>query len=95
MINAVELFNKHCGECCDDITGRDFGLFNLLVDLDVVKRNNKGNIEDVINGADHDIIFLNIDMEKLNEVATEEDIKKLIHLGAFYNEEYGCITKFV
>jgi len=46
---------------------------------------------DMICGAAHDEIFLDVDCERLAEVATEEDILTLIHCGVRYEDGYLCM----
>lgn len=48
----------------------------------------------IIDGADHDIIYLNINKEKLME-ASDEIIHDIIVYGGFYSEEYDAICRFV
>lgn len=50
---------------------------------------------DIIGGAEHDIIFLNVDEEELNEAATVENIVTLVRCGVVYSNEYGCLAMFV
>lgn len=43
---------------------------------------------DIISGAEHDEIFLDVDVEELNKVATEEQALELIRCGVRCGE-YG------
>lgn len=51
--------------------------------------------DDVIGGADHDIIFLDVEAEELAKVATEEDIVYLTRCGVFLSSEFDCLCMFV
>lgn len=48
---------------------------------------------DIVSGAAHDEIFLDADLEKLAEVATEDDIRDLIRCGVRLTE-YDCLGMF-
>ncbi len=51
--------------------------------------------EDIIEGAAHDVIFLNVNLEDLAKVATEEDIIYLSRCGVFASSEYDGLCMFV
>lgn len=42
---------------------------------------------DIIYGAQHDIVFIGVNTDKLAEVATEEDIIYLLRCGVCYDDE--------
>ena len=46
---------------------------------------------DIIGGSEHDEIWLNFNIEKLSEVATEEQIRDLIRAGVRYDDEGLCM----
>jgi hypothetical protein len=48
----------------------------------------------IIGGADHDIIYLNVNEDKLME-APDDVIHDMIALGGFYSEEFDGICRFV
>ena len=52
--------------------------------------------DDLISGSDHDIIYLNISLEEIdnNEKITKEDILYLVRCGVSINQEYGCLYMF-
>ncbi len=49
---------------------------------------------DIISAAEHDEIFLQVDIEKLSEVITEEQYIDLIRCGVMYSSEYDCLMMF-
>lgn len=52
-------------------------------------------ILDMISAAEHDEIFLEVDCDKLAEVATEEDILTLIRCGVRYDDDLDGLAMFV
>lgn len=58
---------------------KDIDGFTLLQELGLVKG-------DIIASADHDGLFLSIDINELCNVATKEIIKKLAHCHIIYYE---------
>jgi hypothetical protein len=60
---------------------RDIAAF-LLLDSLVPDENT-----DIIEGASHDVVWLSINVEKLAEVATEEDILYLYRCGVRLGED--------
>lgn len=49
---------------------------------------------DMVSGADHDIIFLDVEIEDLAKVITEEQVVELIRCGVMLSE-YDCLSMFV
>ena len=49
----------------------------------------------MINGAEEDVIYLSVDIEKLAQVASDEDIIYLRRCGVGYNNKYNCLVMFV
>ena len=49
---------------------------------------------DIITAAEHDEFYLVIDVEKLAEAATEEQIRDLVRCGVRYAREYDCLAMF-
>ena len=45
--------------------------------------------------AEHDIIYLDVDAEELNEVISDDQVKELVYCGLFYDEDGGGLAKFV
>ncbi len=41
---------------------------------------------DMVSGAEHDEIFLGVDLEEFAKVATEEDVKNLIRCGVRFDD---------
>lgn len=95
MLNLVELF-----ESFDD----EYGKFNLIVN----KFSNRKDLHafilldklfpeetmDIISAAEHDEIFLEIDLEKLAERATEEDILNLVRCSIRLSD-FESLTMYV
>jgi len=50
---------------------------------------------DLVGSADYDEIWLDVDMEKFLEVATEEHITELSRCGVRYDEEVDSLCMFV
>lgn len=50
---------------------------------------------DIVGSAEHDEIWLDVDCEKLAEVATKEDVLLLTRCGIMYDEEMGSLHVFV
>lgn len=49
---------------------------------------------DMIQAAEHDIFFLDVDCEKLAEVATESDIQALSRCGVMFDSQYDSLSMF-
>lgn len=49
----------------------------------------------VIAAAEHDEIYLGIDLDDLSKVATEEDIITLIRCGVMFNKTTNSLMMFV
>ena len=50
---------------------------------------------DIVSGADHDIIWLETDIDELNNAASKEDIVTLLRCGVHFSSEYDCLAMFV
>lgn len=50
---------------------------------------------DIISAGEHDQVWLNVDLAKLAEVVTEEDIMNLLRCGIWYDSEGGSLSMFV
>jgi len=50
---------------------------------------------DIVSGAEHDEIFLGIDLEEFARRVTEEQIVELNQCGVRYASEYDCLAMFV
>jgi len=50
---------------------------------------------DIISSAEHDEIWVNIDVEKLAEVIVEEQIIELIRCGVRYDSAFDSLAMFV
>lgn len=50
---------------------------------------------DMVSGAEHDEIYLNIDPGKLAEVATRDLIRDLVRCGVRYSSQFDCLAMFV
>lgn len=53
------------------------------------------NGHDMVSGAEHDEITLNVDLEKLEEVITDDQILELRRCGVFCYGECHCLAMFV
>ena len=50
---------------------------------------------DIVAAAEHDEIYLEVNVEKLSAVITEEHIVELRRCGVRYCGEYDCLCMFV
>jgi hypothetical protein len=50
---------------------------------------------DMVSAAEHDEIYLDIDMDKLAEVVTEDQVCDLVRCGVRYDGELDCLCMFV
>jgi hypothetical protein len=50
--------------------------------------------EDLISATEHGRIWLSTDVDKLQEVATEEQLRDLHRCGVLYDAEYDCLAMF-
>lgn len=48
--------------------------------------------QDIISASEHDEIYLNIDINELAKVATEQDILTLVRCGVRYDSGLNCLT---
>lgn len=91
MLNIPELFSKHEDKFLksdDTFENNDLYAFNLL-------KKYRGKGSDIISGADHDVIYLNVDIELLSQWSTEDEIIALTRCGVMYNTDYDCLSMYV
>ncbi len=89
MIDVKEAFYKYRGEFLKgNIKRPDLQALKILDGLVP----GKGNI---IDAAEHDKIFLGIDIKKLAQAATEDDIQLLVRCGVLYNTYYDSLYMLV
>lgn len=50
---------------------------------------------DMVSAAEHDEIFLDVDVDKFNEVATDDQIRDLCRCGVRYDESTDSLSMFV
>jgi len=50
---------------------------------------------DIVDGAEHDEIWLDVDLEKLSAAATEDDILTLVRCGVRWDDDSDCLAMFV
>lgn len=68
----------------------------LLLDNIVPPRPNRiGGLNDMVRAAEHDEIFLDVDVDKLAELATEEQIRDLIRCGVRFATDIDSLALFV
>lgn len=51
--------------------------------------------DDIVSAAEHDEIWLSADIEKLESVATEDQIIELIRCGVRYDSYHNALAMFV
>lgn len=49
---------------------------------------------DLVNAAQHDVIYLDVNIKKLAEKITKEQIRELICCGVHYEEEFDSLAMF-
>lgn len=54
-----------------------------------------GGTSDLICSAEHDEIWLDVDVEELAKVATEGDIRTLVRCGVRYDSDINSLALFV
>lgn len=52
------------------------------------------NTKSIIAASEHDIIYLEGDLEELIKTTSKEDIINLSRCGIFYDKEYDCLAMF-
>jgi len=50
---------------------------------------------DMVSAAEHDQIYLDVDVEELAEKATEDQLRDLSRCGVMHSGEYDCLMMFV
>src|SRR5271169_1264220 len=50
--------------------------------------------DDIISSAEHDQIWLKVDMDRLSKRITDDQIKELVACGVFYDDELDCLSMF-
>ena len=50
---------------------------------------------DIVSGAAHDEIYLDVDVKQLLSIAAEADLIDLFRCGVFYSENEDCLQIFV
>lgn len=94
MLNLAEVFKKFDGDYIkferieNKLSGRpDLHAFLLLDKL-------MPGTRDMVSAAEHDEIYLDMDCEKLAEVASEHDILALTRCGVRYDEDTDSLCMF-
>ena len=96
MLNLAEVFEKHNSEFLHfervehKLSNRPDLCGFLLLDKLL-----PGADADMISASEHDEIFLDVDCDKLAEIATEEDILMLTRCGIRYDEDCDSLAMFV
>lgn len=67
---------------------KDLLAFNMLDKLVPGTKN-------IIGSAEHDVIYIDIDIEDLADVIIEEDARELVRCGVLFFEEYESLGMFV
>lgn len=49
---------------------------------------------DIISCAEHDIVYLDIDTEKLNEIITDQQVQELARCGVHYDSDGDGLAMF-
>jgi len=51
--------------------------------------------QDIISSAEHDVVYLSTDCNKLAKIATEDHILYLVRCGIWYNQKYNCLCLYI
>lgn len=86
MLNLKEEFDK--ASWGSKVRISQFDIFSFLISY-------MGDGIDIISAAEHDEIFLNVDLDALAKLATEKDIEFLASGGVFYSETDECLKMFI
>lgn len=91
----IQLFGTHDDEFLkfNRVTGNltkrpDLHAFNLI------DRLVPGNT-DIVSSAEHDTIWLDVTLEQLAAVITEQQVLELIRCGVHYDNDIGCLSLYV
>jgi len=68
-------------------------LVQSAADADYEARNK--HKADIISGAEHDQIWLSVDIDRFREVMTDELVIELSRCGVFYDTDINCLSMFV
>lgn len=49
---------------------------------------------DIVSAAEHDMIWLDVDVEALAKVATDDDILTLVRCGVRYDDEHDMLSLY-
>lgn len=49
---------------------------------------------DIILSSEHDTVYLDVDLEKLSEVASDADILTLVRCGVSYDQTSNCLWMY-
>lgn len=100
-IDAIALFETHKDEYLqfDRVSTKrhpraDIHAFLLLHDILKHARHDKHNTRDIIQAAEHDVIWLDADIEELAAEADEDQIIELARCGVYADEEVGSLAMF-
>ena len=50
---------------------------------------------DIVIGAEHDVIYLSVNLVELAQNATEDHIRDLVRCGVMFDEDTDCLSMFV
>lgn len=77
----------------------DLCAFLLLAELapEIIKTKGPyfGRHEDIVGCAEHDQIWLSVDLEQLAEKATEDNILELVRCGVRYDDDIDSLSMYV
>lgn len=48
----------------------------------------------LVSAAEHDVYYIDVDVEKLDAAITDEQVIELVRCGISYSGEYDCLMKF-
>lgn len=48
----------------------------------------------ILSGADHDIIYINCDIEAFERLVTPAQLEELYHAGIYYSGEHDCLVMY-
>jgi chemotaxis response regulator CheB len=66
----------------------DLHAFELLDKLVPGKRG-------MVSGADHDVIYLDVELDDLKDIITDPQVVELVKCGVFFDHDVDCLAMFV
>lgn len=66
----------------------------LLLDKICARIPDNNESQSFISASEHDVVYLSVDVQKIAEVITEEEIQALIASGILFSSHEDCLFRF-